>query len=150
MEITFRISEFHLLFLSSFRIKSADAAGVPGVVKFIWETFKAVCKTDKIIVSIILFFSSLLLSILLPSLHLNVKTISGIYIILILKLFKIKITQFDNNAHSIHCDLWTEVVMPQKMGEKRVKMSGNFVKSALQPIKEQSAVKVVKAETIYT
>lgn len=40
--------------------------------------------------------------------------------------------------------------MPQKMGGKRVKMSGNFVKSALQPIKEQSAVKVVKAETIYT
>lgn len=37
MEITFHISEFHLLFLSSPRIKTADAASA-AIVEFIWET----------------------------------------------------------------------------------------------------------------
>lgn len=41
MEITFPISEFHLVFHYISQIKTADAASVPISVKFTRETFTA-------------------------------------------------------------------------------------------------------------
>lgn len=90
MEITFHISEFHLLFHTTPRIKSADAASVRILYLLLSDSYGrllklTVCNYDfkrqqeqyNIIIffSMLLSFLSLLVYIFIYLFHLNVKTI---------------------------------------------------------------------------